>query len=215
MSSTVYHSGHLLTLARKAYERSLSQSSDAMTSIMLSAVSFECHLNELAERLSIDIFTEPSDTLSRLRDTLGLLAESRASVTTRFDAVHLALCGRQIDRGASLFQDLKLLYQLRNALVHRRPEKFEWELVGPTRTYEPHQLVKQFVQRHVIPEPHPSAPPSWSQYVLVPETARWGYNTVVRCSLSACGWLPEGKFKSMTQFLTREWQEIAIQGSSS
>ena len=65
-------------------------------------------------------------------------------------------------------------------------------------------------RRQVIATPHPADPPSWSQYVLVPETARWSYNTAVKCASALVAWLPNGKFRTMTEFLYRDWKELAV-----
>lgn len=47
-NAALFHSGHMLVLARQACERSRSQSSEAMTTIMLAAMSLECSINEIA-----------------------------------------------------------------------------------------------------------------------------------------------------------------------
>ena len=204
------HSGHLLMLSKQAYERSLQQSWEAMASIVLSAISFECFVNECEERLESEYLNQRLDQLSTLRDTLNILEEERASLLTKVDAMHLALVGSRIDRGKLPFQDVRFLFELRNAFVHRRPERFEWEFENPDREYEPHKFVRYLTQRGIVQKPNPKNPPSWSQYVLVPETARWAHNTVVVVSKDIVSWFPAGNFKTTTEFMFREWTEIVI-----
>lgn len=208
--SLLLHSGHLLMLSKQAYERSLQRSSDAMASIVLSTLTLECFLNELGARLENEFLHGRLECLSRLKDTLDLLEEERASLLTKIDAVHLVLIGFRIDRGCLPFQDVRFLNELRNALIHRRVERFEWEFDNSTREYEPHKFVKYLMQRGIIQRPPPTNPPSWSQYVLVPEAARWAHNTVARISRDIVSWLPEGNLKTTTSFMVGEWSQIAV-----
>lgn len=188
----------------------MQRSGDAMASIILSALTLECFVNEYEERLESEFLNQGLSPLITLKDTLNLLEEERASLLTKIDAIHLVLVGSRIDRGKLPFQDVRFLNELRNALVHRRPERFEWDFKNPTKEYKPHKFVMHLIQRGVIEKPHPNSPPSWSQYVLVPETARWAHNTVVTVSKDIISWLPSGNFKATTEIMAREWDEIAI-----
>lgn len=203
------HSGHLLMLSKQAYERSLQRSWEAMASIILSAITFECFVNECEARLESEYLHQGLDQLCKLRDMLNLLEEERVSLLTKVDTMRLALVGSRIERGKLPFQDVRFLLELRNALVHRRPERFEWDFENQDREYEPHKFVRHLVQRGIIQKPNPKNPPAWGQYVLVPETARWAHNTVVTVSKDICSWFPAGNFKKIIEVSLREWTEIA------
>lgn len=204
------HSGHLLMQSKQAYERSLQKSWEALASIVLSAVSFECFVNECEERLGSEFLNQKLAPLAALKEMLNILEETHASLLTKVDAMHLILVGSRIDRGKLPFQDVRFLFELRNALVHRRPERFEWDFENLDREYEPHKFVKYLTQRGVIQKPNTKNPPVWSQYVIVPETARWAYNTVIVACKDIFAWLPDGNFKTTTGFMLREYTEIEI-----
>lgn len=75
-----------------------------------------------------------------------------------FNEFHEKLTSTDIDGPKSL-QDLVFLIQLRNGLIHRKPEKFDYELGHPEREYEPHQYVQYLVSRGVIQGPDSRNPP--------------------------------------------------------
>jgi hypothetical protein len=203
-----FHSGHLLLLARKAYERSLADRSNTLESILMSAITMECFVNEFEELLSSRfIGTSPSE-LRKCAETMELLEQLRAPLLDKIDGLHLCLKGARIDRGSRMTQDLALLFQLRNALVHRRAERFEWEPDG-TAMYEHHKFVKHLAQRGVIEDPAAGSPSSWSQHCLIPPTARWAHNVVVTMAKEIVSWFPEGNFKKTISFHSADWRPIA------
>lgn len=206
-NASLLHSGTLLVAARRSYERSLHSREEAMPSIVLSAMTLECFLNELEERLQDGLLVQPSDALALLKGVMSLLEDERASILLKIDAIHLILSGVRIDRGRLPFQDVRFLSELRNSLIHRRPENFK--LGRQDQEYEPHKFVKYLSQRGVISRPPTTNPPSWSQYVLVPQTARWAHNTVVDMVQTIVGWLPPGNLRTTTEFIISDWQAIA------
>jgi hypothetical protein len=203
-----FHSGHLLLLARKAYERSLADRMYALEAILLSAIALECFVNELEELFTKPLFRASESQLGKVAGTLRLLEELRAPLMDKLDGLHLSLVGIRIDRGRRMTQDVALLVRLRNALVHRRAESFEWEPDG-TGTYEHHQFVKQLAQRGVIPNPAAGSPSAWSQHCLVPSTAQWAHDVAVGAANELVAWIPEGEFKKSVWFHCSEWKPIA------
>lgn len=202
------HSGNLLVQAKQAYDRSCNGSHDAMGSIVLVALAFECFMNECEERLHTESTIHMDGVLIKLHDSLNILEEEKASIFSKIDAFHLGTKGQRLDRGRQPFQDLKFLWDLRNALIHRHVEHIQWSLEDPNVTYEPHRFVKYLYQRKIIALPEPNAPSGWSQYVLVAETAKWAINTVIAAEIEIIDWLPEGIFKTLTKKLVEGWTAI-------
>jgi len=203
-----FHSGHLLVLARRAYERSLTDRSNALESILMSAITVECFVNEFEELLGSRFLGTSLSELGKCAQTMELLEELRAPLMDKIDGLHLCLKGARIDRGRRMTQDLALLFQLRNALVHRRAERFDWEPDG-TGTYEHHKFVKHLAQRGVIADPAAGSPSSWSQHCLVPPTALWAHDVVVTAAKEIVSWFPDGHFKETISFHSADWKLIA------
>lgn len=171
----MYHSGHLLVLARRCYDRITPGSeSESQIVIIMSAVALEGFLNELEHEWAMGIpATESTSNLARV---LAEAERGKASLMLKIDLTHLVLTGTLPDRGSQPYQDVQLLISVRNLLVHARPE--ELYLAGDGETPEYPKIVRSFVSRGVIGQPTNPAI-GWTQYVLVPEVAAWAYNTVV------------------------------------
>ena len=200
----LYHSGHILVVARRAYERSLSDSSEAMPAIILAALSVECFLNDLAERFSMDLFRTECGEYSDAAHWLGVLETSKASTLKKIEAVYFVFRKVDIDRGAQPYQDVRLLFQLRNELAHRKPESTgDWGLANREKDHEPHKYVKELASRGIIELPPPNAPPVWSQFVLTASTAKWSYNTATGMMQFLTELFPPGKFSEISKLLMR------------
>src|SRR6185369_12701836 len=96
-------SGHVMMLAKKACERCATEPFEALSAILLSMIGFECFLNELEERLQQEK-SGPHKSLSDLGFTLRSLAESRASMVSRIEAIHYFLSGSKVDWGKLPYQ---------------------------------------------------------------------------------------------------------------
>lgn len=206
----IYQAGHIFLVARRAYESSIADSSEAMPSIILSTVALECFVNETIERLSKEHIREPDKNLALVASWLEFVESKKGSTLEKLAAFHLAFTGQKADRGQQPYQDLSLLYQLRNDLVHRKPEPFgDWDPNDKERTYEPHKFVRMLAQRGIVTMPPPHLPPIWSQFVLHDRTAKWAFNTAVAGVKYVVSLLPESGFSVITGFITNQIEPIA------
>jgi len=173
----VYHSGHLLFLARKCYERiTVGHESESQIVIILAAVALEGFLNDLEHHGDWVTTLQGSPVASNLARVLSEAERGRASSLLKIDLAHLVLTGTLPDKGSQRYQDIQLLFNVRNRLVHAKPEVLQYAEAGEQPEYP--DIVKRFVSRGVIPLPtNPSI--GWTEYVLVPPVAAWSYNTVV------------------------------------
>ena len=195
-NSTLNSAGHILLVARNAYFRSATYDQyDALSSITLSAVGLECFVNEFADRLSADYLHQNDKSLCDVEYALAAIERSHGSLRTKIDAIGFYLTRERINWGHAPFQDLAFLLKLRNKLVHRKPEKFDYDFDDPEREYTPHDDVAFLVSRKIICPPNSKTPPQWGAYVLCPETARWAFNTVVDVILEIVALIPEGPEK--------------------
>ncbi len=206
----IFQAGHIFLVARRAYERSLSDSSEAMPSIILSTVALECFVNETIERLSKEHFRDPDKNLVLAANWLEFVESKKGSTLEKLEAFHLAFTGTKAERGHPPYQDMSLLYQLRNDLVHRKPEPFrDWDPNDKERTYEPHKFVRMLAQRGIVNMPPPNLPPIWSQFVLHDRAAKWAFNTAVSGVKYVVSLLPESLFLKITEVMTDQIEPIA------
>ena len=195
-------------LAKKAYERSLTDDTESFVSITLSAMALECYINDFAHQSSSEMLRIGVKPLQDVNYVLGVLENSKSSLITKIETIHYLLTENELDRGDSRHQELSMLVRLRNELVHRKPESTgEWG-VDENQTFEPHKFVKFFSDRGVIEKPSSESPPTWSQYLNKPEVAKWAYNTVVSIIHEIVSILPGSHFAQIQDMMTNELQQI-------
>ena len=183
---TLYHSGHVLLLAKAAYERSAKLSSESEVCIALSAAAFEGFLNELAHMFRNH--EEPESAVA-LAEVLAEAEDARVSPITKFRLAAFALSGRFPRRDDLTIQRLSALMRLRNSLMHLRPdpvftldETYEHQV----KNLKPPTEVALLVSEGVVSLPKKYSG-SWRQLMSTQEVARWGYNS----SVSAMLWLTD------------------------
>lgn len=95
--------------------------SGALVSIVFAAVTLEAFLNE-----SIEMACDYSQTPNEPKTTASyahLMAEfQRSRIEARYQMAHWVLTGAGYDKGSTLYQDFSLLFELRNNLVHFKPD---------------------------------------------------------------------------------------------
>jgi hypothetical protein len=180
-----------------------------MPSIILSTVALECFVNETVERLSYKNYRQPGVNLSVAASWLEFVESKKGNTLEKLEAFHLAFKGEKADRGGLPYQDLALLYQLRNELVHRKPEPFgDWDPNDKIKEYEPHRFVRLLSQRGIVTKPPGNSPPIWSQFVLQDKTAKWAFNTAVSGVRYLQSMLPESSFAEINAFMADHIEPI-------
>jgi hypothetical protein len=92
----------------------------AISCILLSAASVEGYMNDL--HALANYFIPADDPDARVLSlVLDALEERRASVQTRYAYVYRTFKGKEPDKGDTPWQEFRLLFRVRDALVHPRP----------------------------------------------------------------------------------------------
>lgn len=199
----LYHHGHLLLLAKKAYGRSIEEPTEASVSVMLSAMTLECYVNELTHRVTHYQQYESHERLSQLSFLLNEYEKNKNSLISKIELIYFVLSSRKPDRGSQHFQNLNMLIKIRNALVHRKPESVGDFEADSEKTYSLHPYVKYLVERKVLPKPSDKIAPVWYHHISCSPVAAWAYNTVVECITSTVEMLPESVTKQIEEFTTK------------
>ena len=179
-----YTSGKHLSLARSACKRAEENSSESIVGIIFSAMAIETFLNEVIEQGSglqhIVTSKAEKERIQTMASVLGELEKQRVSVRVKIEMAHFILKGKSLDKGSLPYQDFALLTDLRNALIHKKPETFATALpLDLSVTIEPHPLVKSLADRKLIPLPPKRSAPQWETYISVPEVAVWAHNLAI------------------------------------
>jgi hypothetical protein len=181
--------GSLHSLAKKAYERTLTAASeqtphqpDALSAIILSVVSLEALIGELVEVVRGLLPNCPEDSRNRgkaLIDALELIEEGRGQLALKFQVAKFILSGSPYQTGASPYQNFDLLLEIRNGLVH--PKAFSVKsdesgsAVDPLRKFREKLRSLEIIAE--IPKENVMAP--FSTWVQTKAAARWACNTAV------------------------------------
>ena len=188
---TLYHSGHVLVLARQAYERASAQDTESEVSIALSAAAFEGFLNEIAHSFRDATLDERAVALA---EVLAECEEARLQPVFKFRLAIYALSQKFPSRGDTIVQRLAALMKLRSSLMHLRPEPVftldEAQLGYQGEQKPPSEVALLLAERViVIPEKYSG---TWRRLVSTPAVAKWGYNVCVACMRAVAAAAPDG-----------------------
>ena len=181
MSGYFLNSNILFCQARAAYLRTKGAASegagkqdDALSAILFSAAALEAWIAELG-LLTRRTELPTSPALAALGQAIADIEDSRGSVRLKYHIAMTLLTGKGYDRGAQPYQDFNLLFSLRDALVHMKPEKMAEPASERTRT---ERLVKQLSSvATCVPQEKPGILSSWLSRINTKSVARWACNT--------------------------------------
>jgi hypothetical protein len=179
---TYFATGELYETAKQAYHRVSSQSentphNDALVAVLFSAATLESFMSQA-------VFV--AETWSHLNPKIEVFAqfigelegrETGSSLKTKYYMAHWIICGTPFDRGRSPYQDFDLLVDLRNALIHLKPDKLGSE---KTRKLLARLKSSNLIPDGLVPNYDPSIPEQrtvWVHYVSTATVAKWACNT--------------------------------------
>ena len=119
---------------------------DALVSILFSAASIEAFFNELPEMLSSlpELLKDEPPQVSTFVRLADEIETNKGSIKLKCTLAYSVLSGTPCNKGGDPYQDLSLLLEARNLLMHMKPSDFSGEATpdgtvrkGPTpRTME-------------------------------------------------------------------------------
>ena len=175
-----------LALARSATARSEKDSAEVIAAVVFAAAAFEAFLSSVVNSAGIH-FNEPDHpdlaALTKLAEVIPVLEEVSAQWSIKLQVITTVLQGAPLLRGAQPYQDLDLLFRLRNTLLH---PKLHWKVEPADDPKSEHnRLVPLLLVRGAVDEPDPLPPfppgfgdgrplmPPPSMSLLQPGVARW------------------------------------------
>lgn len=174
---------------------------EALVSIVFAAVSLEAFLNELIG-LAQD-FAEYEDAppvTSAFSRLMSELDKMHSSIELRIQMAHWLLVGRSYDTDSQPYQDFRLLFQIRNDLVHFKPEPLT-ERGGPKSTPS---SVKGLRSKNILNDSSaPECNRSWMHVIGTKAVAEWACNAVSRFAGDLVSRLPAGAWRQTVENVTR------------
>jgi hypothetical protein len=126
-TKTSFHAGVLLQIAREAIERAENTPPEALVSIVFSAVALECFIHDLADQC--DTFQSFSGVRKLKSGRFACLLERaekhNSAILLKLHLARLAFADEPFDEGAQPFQGVQLLFTIRDAIVHSKPDSLE------------------------------------------------------------------------------------------
>jgi hypothetical protein len=180
--------------SRKGGERA------ALISVVFAAVSLEAFFNELVE-LAQD-FSEYEDAppvVGTFAQLMSDLNKFRSPIAHKFQMAHWLLTGGPYDNDSEPFQELRLLFQVRNDLVHFKPDPL-------TEEGEPkpaHTTIEKLRSKKILNDsPEEDSSRSWIQSVGTRAVAEWACNACSLVTADLVSKLPEGVWRHGVEQVT-------------
>jgi hypothetical protein len=205
------NSGVLYLVAKQAYERTKSAPSDtaknqtdALTAVLFAAATLEAFIMELALKAEAGtrLFRTPSP-VGCLAGVLNEIESSHGSVELKYLMAKAILSGQPYEKGRQPYQDFQLLFDIRNAIVHHKPEKI---------TQNPHKIVAGLASRGLCEHETPQVKSSWLHQITTRAVARWACNVVRDMVASLREHFPKDSEKSLNPFMLMAFSSKSFDG---
>jgi hypothetical protein len=208
--SIVSSYGSLFALARRACDRAKQNEQEALVAVVFSALAIEGFVNHMILMGSYLSEDPPHEEIRALASIMKDIEDQKGtSLGLKIQMAFYILTRRGLDCGSLPYQDFSLLVDLRNQLVHSRPEKVEW----PPRTdWEPHRLVQRLVLRKVMPKPPGGQAPQFQAVVCRYDIARWAYNVGVEMMNFLTDAVPDSRLKQVLRSSASNFPPIGTEG---
>lgn len=181
INGTYFHAGQIFDIAKKAYEKSVSQtkqnkpSDDALVAIIFAVLTLEAVMSQVIHMAKS--FAKMSPQIDMFADFFNEFDDARTSLKDKYFLAHWFLCDKKLNRGTKLYQDFSLLIDIRNALVHLKPDK-----VSVKNKID--NLLKGLNNRNLLsegflPRYKSGERATWVFYISNSNVAKWACNTAV------------------------------------
>jgi hypothetical protein len=181
ISWTFFYTGQIYNIAMESYKKSIPQTQqnkpcdDALVAIIFSVLTLESAMSQMIDMAKS--FRKMSPKIDMFADFLDALEDARINLKDKYFFAHWLLCGKKPDRGTKLYQDFSLLIDIRNALVHLKPDKIFIET-------KVDKILKELNKRRLLSKgflpPHKSGKRTiWVPYISNSNVAKWACNTAV------------------------------------
>jgi len=190
---TYFSTTTLFDIAKEAYRRSISSKhenqlcNDALVAIVFATSTLEAWISQtifIAKKWT----KKPPKIIEAFATLLGELDSNKTSASLKIFMSHWVICGKRLDRGAEPYQSFDLLVDIRNSLIHLKPDKVGTEHI--------HKLLLQLKSKGLISDFDPKAlRMCWVLHISNPHIAKWACNTAASMIQQFVKWPSEEQVK--------------------
>lgn len=191
MPGYFFNSGILFRQAKAAFERTATAESentpgqnDAIVAILFSAATLEAWIAEIGILASSPTFSELSSQISACADLIAEIEDSRGSIRLKYLLAKNILTGKSYNKGESPYQEFRLLFSVRDALVHMKPERIAEKATSEKSRTD--KLVRALASKGLCIAKIPDTKSSWLSKISTRAVARWSCNVAVDMVDSIC-----------------------------
>jgi hypothetical protein len=178
-SAKLYASVQLIQIARDSVRASQTNTLSAITGIAFSAFTLEAIVNELLDRIrdsSMNTGDAEIAKISAVAHAAGLY-EQRGGTEQRIRVLMAALVGADPSTPPHWYLEYKLLIQVRNFIVHTRPES---RSQGNDGDWPVHRILKELANRKIVRVPRTPEFSAAMNELQNYNVAKWAFDTMIR-----------------------------------
>jgi hypothetical protein len=184
----------------------------ALISVVFAAVSLEAFFNELVEMAQdFSEYQDAQPIVGTFAQLMSDLNKFHSPIAHRFQMAHWLLTGGPYEDHSEPFQELRLLFQVRNDLMHFKPDPLMEEgEPKPTQT----TLAKLRSKNILNDSPGPESSRSWLQSIGTKAVAEWACNVCSLVTADLVPKLPEGVWRAGVEQVTGTIRTLHFQESA-
>jgi hypothetical protein len=195
-----YHSPHIWLVARDARNRARdavasnpdAPAVDAIAAIILAAAASEGFINELAE---VCVPKRPDTRFPALLVDFGRkvqeMEDAQSPTLCKYSTGAAILSGNTFDKGGKLYYDFRLLFNVRDALMHIKAIDQAGPQEGEKTTFTMPDLVKTFQGRRLAKPSKKDLGASWLDALETDNMASWACETALNMMLAVLDLIPD------------------------
>jgi hypothetical protein len=189
---TYYSTGRLFSIAKEAYKRSEENainniSDDALVAIIFATSTLEAFMSQTVSTMKS--WAHLHSKFELFANLIGELdsKEAGASLKIKYNMAHWIICDKPFDRSSEPYQSFDLLVNLRNMLIHLKPDKMASKKID--------KLLRQLKAKKLISDYDPMQRMTWVFFVSTPIVAKWACDTTAKMIQEFWKHTPDEKVK--------------------
>jgi hypothetical protein len=147
---------------------------EALIAIVFSAMSIEAMVNEVELVAKFVAQAPGNEGALTLVDLLHEAEERHASIWLKLAITVAAVSGKSFDSSKGVFDEIKILFKIRDALVHLKGELID------DQNLKVHDVVKKLIDKNILRKNALEKGQSWLDTVADPIVADWACSLPLR-----------------------------------
>ena len=179
-SSFLPNTNLLLSIANDSLARSSNDAKESLVAIMFSCAALESVINESFEPIRYLKRQDVLPSLIEYAKMMEALVSNREELRCKYHKALLHFKGTSLHKGVQPYQDFKILVDIRNSVLHNKPDTFRKEFSAneppPQKIIDDHpKFIRQLKSSSVIEESNFHC--NWIDLIMSEKVANWAVST--------------------------------------